>query len=156
MSKSVRRVERTAADLGLTITVKRMGESTRTAEDAAKACGCSPAEIVKSLIFQGADSGALFLLLVSGANRVDMDLAATVVGEPLDRAEATSVRARTGFAIGGVAPIGHLEAPHIWMDETLMTFANVWAAAGAPDAVFEVAPPRLAEATGARMARLTH
>lgn len=154
MSKSVKRVERAAADLGLDITVRRMGESTRTAEDAAAACGCEVARIVKSLIFQGRESGDLVLLLVSGANRVDMDAAATAVGEPLDRADANDVRKRTGFAIGGVSPIGHLEAPKIWIDETLMHFETVWAAAGAPDAVFEVTPGRLVDTTGAVTAKL--
>jgi prolyl-tRNA editing enzyme YbaK/EbsC (Cys-tRNA(Pro) deacylase) len=89
------------------------------------------------------------LLLVSGANRVDMGFAAEAAGEPLARADADEVRARTGFAIGGVAPIGHLEAPRIWIDRDLMRFATVWAAAGAPDAVFAISPGDLARATGA-------
>ena len=154
MSKSVKRVERAAADLGLSITVERMGESTRTAEDAARACGCEVARIVKSLIFQGEMSGDLILLLVSGSNRVDMDKAKAVVGEPLSRADANDVRARTGFAIGGVSPIGHLEAPRIWMDETLLAFPTIWAAAGAPDAVFEITPDALVQTTGATPASL--
>lgn len=154
MSKSVKRVERAAEGLGLDITVKRMGESTRTAEDAAKACGCEVARIVKSLIFQGETSGDLILLLVSGSNRVDMEKAAASVGEPLVRADANDVRARTGFAIGGVSPIGHLEAPRIWMDDTLLGFETIWAAAGAPDAVFEIVPASLLRATGATPASL--
>ena len=154
MSKSVKRVQRTAVDLGLDITVKRMGESTRTAEDAANACGCEVARIVKSLIFQGQSSGDLILLLVSGSNRVDMDKAAAAAGEPLIRADATEVRARTGFAIGGVSPIGHLEAPRIWIDEALLSYPTVWAAAGAPDAVFEIAPHALVSATQAQTAEL--
>ena len=127
-----------------------MGESTRTAEDAAKACGCEVARIVKSLIFAGERSGDLILLLVSGANQVDLTKAAEAVGEPLTRADANDVRARTGFAIGGVSPIGHLTAPKIWIDETLLGFETVWAAAGAPDAVFEVTPKALIDATGAQ------
>ena len=155
MSKSVRRVERVAAELGLDIRVRRMGESTRTAEDAARACGCDVAQIVKSLIFKGGNSGDLILLLVSGANQADLELASATVGEPLVRADANDVRARTGFAIGGVSPIGHLEAPLIWMDETLLSHPTVWAAAGAPDAVFEIAPDALRTATGATVSRLT-
>ena len=154
MSKSVNRVARAAAELGLEIEIRRMGESTRTAEDAARACGCAVGQIVKSLIFQGRDSGALVLLLVSGANRVDMTKAAAAAGEPLDRADATDVRARTGFAIGGVAPIGHIEAPRIWIDRDLLTYPTVWAAAGAPDAVFEITPDALRHATGAEIAEL--
>lgn len=150
MSKSVRRVEQAAAALGLDIEIRRMGASTRTAEDAASACGCAVGQIVKSLIFRGRDSGALVLLLVSGANRVDDELAARAAGEPLDRADANEVRARTGFAIGGVAPLGHLEPPTILMDRDLLAYRLVWAAAGAPDAVFPVAPADLARATAAR------
>ncbi len=153
MSKSVRRVERAAADLGLGIEVRRLGNS-RTAEDAALACGCEVAQIVKSLIFRGRESGALVLLLVSGANRVGMGRAAEAAGEALERADADEVRARTGFAIGGVAPIGHLERPRIWVDQDLMRFATVWAAAGAPDAVFAIAPGELVRATGAIPATL--
>lgn len=154
MSKSVRRVEQAAADLGLDVEVRRMGASTRTAEDAARACGCEVGQIVKSLIFRGRETGALVLLLVSGANRVDAGLAAAAAGEPLDRADADEVRARTGFAIGGVSPIGHIEAPRIVMDRDLLDHPVVWAAAGAPDAVFSVAPAELARATGAGTAAL--
>lgn len=154
MSKSVRRVEQAAADLGLDVEVRRMGASTRTAEDAARACGCEVGQIVKSLIFRGRETGALVLLLVSGANRVDAGLAAAAAGEPLDRADADEVRARTGFAIGGVSPIGHIEAPRIVMDRDLLDHPVVWAAAGAPDAVFSVAPAELARVTGAGTATL--
>lgn len=131
-----------------------MGASTRTAEDASRACGCAVGQIVKSLIFRGRESGALVLLLVSDANRVDSDLAAAAAGEPLDRADADEVRARTGFAICGVAPIGHLEQPRILIDRDLLQYQVVWAAAGAPDAVFAIASADLARATGATAARL--
>ena len=101
MSKSVNRVTRAAAELGLDAQIVRMGESTRTAGDAARACGCTVGQIVKSLIFKGRSSGDLILLLVSGTNRVDPAKAAVAAGEPLDRADASKIRARTGFAIGG-------------------------------------------------------
>lgn len=153
MSKSVRRVEEAARSLGIEIEVRRLGNS-RTAADAARACGCEVGQIVKSLVFRGRDSGALVLLLVSGANRVDMDRAAEAAREPLERADADAVRARTGFAIGGVAPIGHLEAPRIWIDHDLMRFVTIWAAAGAPDAVFAISPGILVRATGATLAPL--
>lgn len=126
-----------------------MGESTRTAEDAARACGCAVGQIVKSLIFRG--ERGLVLLLVSGSNRVDTGHVGGLIGEALARADATEVRAETGFAIGGVSPIGHLNAPRIWMDRDLMQYPTIWAAAGAPDAVFEITPSRLAEATGATL-----
>ena len=89
------------------------------------------------------------MFLVSGAHQVDLDRASEHAGEVLTRAEAQVVRSRTGFAIGGVAPIGHLEAPEIWMDEALLTHKTIWAAAGAPDAVFEIDPRGLLAATGA-------
>ena len=154
MSKSVKRVERAAAEAGLAIEVRRMGESTRTAEDAARACGCAVGQIVKSLIFRGRDTGDLVLLLVAGDNRVDPDKATAAAGEILDRADANEVRARTGFAIGGVAPIGHLEAPRIWMDRDLERQSVIWAAAGAPDAVFETTPADLMRVTEAMPADL--
>lgn len=155
MSKSVKRVARAAEELGLDIEIKRMGDSTRTAEDAAAACGCEVARIVKSLIFVGRTSGDLHLLLINGGDKADLEKVAGVVGEPLDRADATDVRTRTGFAIGGVSPIGHLTAPTIWMDQTLMEFETVWAAAGAPDAVFQIAPLALVEKTGAELVDIT-
>ncbi len=150
MSKSVKRVENTAQQLGLDIAVVRMPESTRTAEEAAVACGCDVAQIVKSLIFEGVDSGALKLLLVSGANTVDLDKAAGQVGEKLARADARAVREKTGFAIGGVAPIGHMTPVETFIDADLLDHDTVWAAAGAPNAVFEVNPQRLAQLTGAK------
>lgn len=155
MSKSVKRVARAAAELGLEIEIRRMGQSTRTAKDAAEACGCEVARIVKSLIFVGRDSGDLILLLMAGSNQVNLDKAAQVVGESLDRADANDVRTRTGFAIGGVSPIGHLNAPKIWLDRTLQTHRTVWAAAGAPDAVFEIASDTLQRVTRAQWADLS-
>src|SRR3954447_8218354 len=107
MSSSIERVEQAARDAGLDIEVKRMGASTRTAEEAAAQCGCDVDQIVKSLIFQGDQSGRLFLFMVSGAHQLDLDKAAALVGETLVRADARRVREETGFAIGGVAPIGH-------------------------------------------------
>lgn len=155
MSKSVKRVALAAAELGVSTGILRMGESTRTADDAARVCGCAAGQIVKSLIFKGVDTGELVLLLVSGANRVDMEKAATAAGQKLARADPKEVRARTGFAIGGVAPIGHLEAPRIWMDRDLQRYDRVWAAAGAPDAVLAIAPDDLVRVTGAVVTDLT-
>ncbi|GMG81175.1 YbaK/EbsC family protein [Paralimibaculum aggregatum] len=163
------RVAAAAAALGLAVAVRRMPASTRTAEDAAAACGCDVAQIVKSLVFavegaagdapEGAGSpenaentgGALRLLLVSGANRVDPGAVAARTGERLGRADAKRVRAATGFAIGGIPPFGHAAPVPVLMDRDLLAHGTVWAAAGAPDAVFEIAPERLREATGARV-----
>lgn len=150
MSKSVRRVQEAARELGLDIAVLRMPDSTRTAEEAAGACGCDVAQIVKSLIFEGSDSRALKLLLVSGANRVDLEKAAGQIGEPLVRADAKRVRETTGFAIGGVSPIGHLAPVDTFIDTDLLRHTEIWAAAGAPNAVFAIDPRRLVDATAAR------
>jgi len=150
---AARRVKAAAAAAGLTIAPRIMPASTRTAQEAAAACGCDVAQIVKSLIFRGVESGRAYLLLVSGANRVDEAAAAKVVGEPLGRADATFVREATGFAIGGVAPFGSTRSLATFYDPDLLRFATVWAAAGTPLAVFEVAPAELVRATGARALR---
>jgi len=110
MAGSIDRVTAAAAEAGLDIQVRRMGGSTRTAEEAAAQCGCSVAQIVKSLVFSGEESGRLYLFLLPGTRRLDAGKASAVTGESLARAEPRQVRELTGFAIGGVAPIGHLVA----------------------------------------------
>jgi len=151
MSKSINRVQHAAETAGLEIEVVRMPASTRTAREAAAACGCRVGQIVKSLIFEGAESGQLKLLLVSGSNEVDLARAPGTFGEGLQRADPRRVREETGFAIGGVAPIGHLAPIEVWMDETLLGHDILWAAAGAPNAVFSLTPQSLLEVTGARL-----
>jgi len=153
MSKSLARVKRAIEHCGLRAEVLNPGPS-RTAEAAAQACGCGLDQIAKSLIFQGR-SGAIYLFVTAGGNRLDLARASVVAGEPLERADAATVRARTGFAIGGVAPIGHLSAPTIFADPRLMDFDTVYAAAGTPDHVFAVEPKALIEACGARLAAFT-
>ena len=143
-----RRVQEAADRLGLTVRVVEMAQSTRTAEEAAAACGCDVAQIIKSLVFRGKDSGKPILLLVSGANRVDQKGVAAAIGEALDRPDAAFVREVTGFAIGGIPPFGHAQPLPTWIDRNLLNFATVWAAAGSPEAVFEVDPRRLAEIIG--------
>ncbi len=144
-----RRVQDVADRLGLAVRVVEMAQSTRTAEEAAAACGCAVGQIIKSLVFRGRQSGKPVLLLVSGSNRVDQAGVAAVIGEALDRPDATFVREVTGFAIGGIPPFGHAQALPTWIDRDLLQYATVWAAAGSPEAVFEVDPRRLAEAVGA-------
>lgn len=150
-STSIERVRRAAKSLELTIDVQTFDQSTRTAQEAADACGCAVAQIVKSLVFVDLDKDALCLVLVSGAHDLDIEHVQTRYGLRLGRCDVRRVRAETGFAIGGVAPIGHLKPIDILMDRTLMTHRNVWAAAGRPDSVFSVAPNALAEATDARL-----
>ena len=148
---SIDRVAQAARSLSLEIEIRRMAQSTRTAEEAAAACGCAVDQIVKSLIFAGESSGEFRLLLVAGGNRVDMAKIADVVGEGLTRADPRKVRDKTGFAIGGVAPIGHLAPIDCYMDQRLLEFDTVWAAAGRPDSVFQVNARALAEATEATL-----
>jgi prolyl-tRNA editing enzyme YbaK/EbsC (Cys-tRNA(Pro) deacylase) len=142
-------VRAAAAALGLTIELREMPQSTRTAEEAAAACGCDVGQIVKSLVFQGRDSGRPYLLLVSGRNRVDEAGVAGRIGEALRRPDAAYVRETTGFVIGGIPPFGHATAMTTFMDEDLLRYATVWAAAGTPNAVFEVDPRALNAALGA-------
>jgi prolyl-tRNA editing enzyme YbaK/EbsC (Cys-tRNA(Pro) deacylase) len=154
MAGSIDRVTRAAADAGLDIEIRRMGASTRTAEEAAAQCDCTVAQIVKSLVFQEKTSGKLFLFLVSGSNQLDLARAAALAGEPLKRADPRQIRDQTGFAIGGVAPIGHLIAIPAFADETLLGFDRVWAAAGAHDAVFAAEPQAMVQAAQAVVATL--
>lgn len=148
---SVERVRAAAIAAGLDIEIVEMPGSTRTAEDAAAACGCSVGEIVKSLVFRGTTSDEPVLLLVSGANRVDERAVAATIGEKLGRADADWVRLVTGFAIGGVSPLGHTAPVRTFMDQDLLGYARVWAAAGSPRSVFAVTPDALKAATSAEI-----
>ena len=146
---SAKKVQDVARARGLDIAVREMAESTRTAEEAAAACGVTVGQIVKSLVFLGGESGRPYLLLVSGANRVNEKDVARHLGEKLKRPDADAVRALTGYAIGGIPPFGHDTAMATYMDVDLMQYDVIWAAAGTPKAVFAVAPAQLREAAGA-------
>ncbi len=128
-----------------------MPATTRTAADAAAACGCTVAQIAKSIIFRAEQSSRPVLVITSGANRVDEKLVADILGEPLGRADADFVRESTGFAIGGVAPLGHSGPVEIFIDRDLTAFDTIWAAAGTPSAVFELTPDDLVAMTGAQV-----
>lgn len=146
---SAQRVMDAAEAAGLTINVRDMPASTRTAEEAAAACGTGVGQIVKSLVFRGHDSGAPYLLLVSGSNRVDEKAVGRQIGERIERPDARYVREETGYAIGGIPPIGHRAGLRVFIDADLLAFDVVWAAAGTPQAVFAVDPAALKAATGA-------
>ena len=139
------------AALGPRFAVLEFDASTRTAEDAAAAIGCTADEIAKSLVFRAA-SGRPVLVVASGGHRIDERKIAALVGEPIARADADFVREATGFAIGGVPPIGHRTAPIALIDELLMAFAEIWAAAGTPNAVFRLSPVDLVALTGGTVA----
>ncbi|MCB6176912.1 YbaK/EbsC family protein [Rhodobacter sp. Har01] len=149
MSKSLARVRAALQASGLAAEPLEMPAETRTAVQAAAAAGCALDQIVKSILFQGLRSGRLYLFLTAGGNRVDEARAAALTGEPLGRADGQTVRDVTGFAIGGVAPLGHLSPLPAWIDPRLLDFPQVWAAAGTPRHIFPAAPGELARAAGA-------
>lgn len=149
------RVQEAALKLGLTVEAREMADSTRTAEDAAAACGVTVGQIVKSLVFLGAQSGRPYLLLVSGTNRVNEAGVAVHLGEALKRADGRSVRDMTGFAIGGIPPFGHDRPIRTFMDRDLLQYEIVWAAAGTPRSVFSVHPAKLRDAVNATVIEVT-
>jgi prolyl-tRNA editing enzyme YbaK/EbsC (Cys-tRNA(Pro) deacylase) len=134
------------------IAVKEFPEGTRTAVDAARAVGCELGQIVKSLVFVA--GGRPVVALVSGTNRLDERRLSAVAGEPVLKADAETVRTATGYSIGGVPPFGHATEVPVFMDRDLLGYAVVWAAAGRPDSVFEIAPGLLRELSKASVADL--
>ena len=136
------------AALGPHYTVLEFDASTRTAAEAAGAIGCSVAEIAKSLVFRAEPSGRAVLAIVSGVDRVDERKLGALVGERIGRADPDFVREATGFAIGGVPPLGHTSALSIFIDARLDGLETVWAAAGTPNAVFRITPADLLRLTG--------
>jgi prolyl-tRNA editing enzyme YbaK/EbsC (Cys-tRNA(Pro) deacylase) len=152
MKAAVARIIEALRGAGVDAPVTEFAESTRTAEEAAAAVGTSVGQIVKSLVFLAADRP--ILALVSGANRVDIQKLAALAGGPIGRAGADAVRAATGFAIGGVPPIGHATSLQTFLDEDLTRYDRVWAAAGTPNAVFPITPSELQRITGAQVASL--
>jgi prolyl-tRNA editing enzyme YbaK/EbsC (Cys-tRNA(Pro) deacylase) len=142
------------AVLGPAYEVLEFDAGTRTAADAAAAIGCTVAEIAKSLLFRARETGRPVLVVASGVNRVDEKKVAALIGEKIARADADFVREHTGYAIGGVPPVGHATAPIALIDSDLMQFATIWAAAGTPNAVFRLTPAALAELTGGRVAEV--
>ena len=152
MSKSLRRVETALREAGVRVELREFDASTRTAADAAAAVGCDVDQIAKSIIFRGEESGHVVLFLTAGGNRVDDAKASAVAGQPLGKADADLIRAETGFAIGGVSPIGHLTPVTAYLDPRVLDFETVWAAAGTPRHVFAIKPDDLLRLTGAKVA----
>ncbi len=152
MSRSLARVR--AALEGTSALVIEPGEA-RTAQMAADAVGCEVDQIAKSIIFRGEESGAAVLFITAGGNQVDAAKATELAGEPLGKADAALIREQTGFAIGGVAPIGHLSPIRAFLDPRLCDFSLVFAAAGTPRHVFSVSPDDLQRLSGAEPADFT-
>ena len=151
---SIARVRRALADLGATAEVRELPDTTRTAVEAARAVGCEVEQIAKSIVFAGAESGRAYVVVARGTDRVDEAKLAAVAGEPVRKPDAAFVRETTGFAIGGVPPVGHGEGIRVLIDERLAAMDSVWAAAGSPFAVVLLTPAEL-RASGAEVARVT-
>jgi len=155
MGKSLNRVKAALTAAWGTADVLAMEKPTRTAALAADAVGCETDQIAKSILFQGHDSGAIYLFVTAGGNEVCPDKARRLVGENLDKADAPTIRRVTGFAIGGVSPVGHLTPPRGFFDPRLLDLPLVWAAAGTPNHVFSSPPDRLLALSGAKLADFT-
>lgn len=154
LSPSARKVQDTLRALGFDLTVIEHAESTRTAQEAAERVGVTLGQIVKSLIFKGKASGKPILVLTSGVNRVDEKRVKAYAGEKIERADANFVREVTGYAIGGVPPIAHAQPMETYLDEDLLQYDLIWAAAGTPNAVFELTPGDLQKMTGGKVASI--
>jgi prolyl-tRNA editing enzyme YbaK/EbsC (Cys-tRNA(Pro) deacylase) len=148
LSASARKVQETLKTMGFACEVVELPDSTRTAVEAAQAVGCRVEQIVKSLIFKGRQSGKPVLVIASGPNRVNEKRVGELLGEPIEKANADFVRQHTGFAVGGVPPVGHLEPLQTFIDEDLLQYSEIWAAAGTPHAVFCLTPKDLIAMTG--------
>ncbi len=139
---------------GSAFEVREFPASTRTAAEAAETIGCDVAQIAKSLIFKAKDSGRPVLVIASGVNRVDEKQIAALLGEKILRADPDFVREKTGFAIGGVPPVAHLEPPVTFIDRDLLDLEIIWAAAGTPNAVFRLRTEQLVGLTGGEVAEI--
>jgi len=151
VSPSVQKVRDALKVLGFPNEVMELQSTTRTSAEAAQAVGCRVEQIAKSIVFQGQQTHKPILVIASGPNRVNEKRIAEFISEPLGKSDADYVRKKTGFAIGGVPPIGHLEKLEIFIDEDLLQYNEIWAAAGTPNAVFKLTPSDLIKMTGGRV-----
>jgi prolyl-tRNA editing enzyme YbaK/EbsC (Cys-tRNA(Pro) deacylase) len=151
LPESARRVQQALTSAGISAQVLDLPQSTRTANEAAVAVGCRVEQIAKSLVFRRTDSDRPVLIIASGSNRVDEKLVASHLSASIVKADADFVRATTGFAIGGVPPLGHDRPVETLIDEDLLRLDTIWAAAGTPHALFAISPHELVRATGGRV-----
>ncbi len=152
LKASAARVQTALSARGYAFEVREFPAGTRTSAQAAEAVGCGVGQIAKSLVFRAVESDRSVLVIASGANRVSEDKVAALIGEPIGRADAEFVRRKSGFAIGGVPPLAHSEAPLVLIDQELLVHDEIWAAAGTPNAVFRLGPDDLLAITGGRVA----
>jgi prolyl-tRNA editing enzyme YbaK/EbsC (Cys-tRNA(Pro) deacylase) len=155
LSESAQRVQDALAAQGVSCQVVELPQTTRTASEAAEAIGCSVGQIAKSLIFKGKDSGRPVLVIASGKHRVDEKRIGELLGEAIGRADADYVREKTGFVIGGVPPLAHSTTPATFIDEALTEYAEIWAAAGTPFAVFRLTPQDLLKISDGEVVSVT-
>lgn len=156
LAKSAQSVQEALSNKGLTCKVIELSASARTALVAADAIGCDVAQIVKSLIFKTKTTHLPVLVLASGPTRVNEKMIESHVGEKITKADADFTREITGFAIGGIPPIGHKNTiEHIYIDEDLLKFDEIWAAAGTPNAVFNMKSRDLVELTRGKIVSIT-
>ncbi|MCB0119551.1 MAG: YbaK/EbsC family protein [Anaerolineales bacterium] len=155
LSPSAQKIQNLLNELGYGYNVIEHAESTRTAQEAADRAGCELGQIVKSLIFRGKTSSKPILVLTSGPNRVSEKQISEYAGEPIGKADADFVRAVTGFAIGGVPPIGHAEKMETYIDEDFSKYETIWAAAGTPNAIFELKTEDLQKMTSGKVAKVS-
>jgi prolyl-tRNA editing enzyme YbaK/EbsC (Cys-tRNA(Pro) deacylase) len=151
LSSSAQNVQDTLRRLGFNYRVIELPQTTRTSREAAQAIGCRVEQIAKSLVFRGSDSRRPVLVIASGVNRVDEGLLREMTGEIMEKPDAAFVLEKTGFVIGGVAPIGHREPLVTYVDADLMQYDEIWAAAGNPFAVFKLRPHDLVKMTGGQV-----
>ena len=154
LSPTAQKVQDMVTSLGFNCKVIEFQESTRTAQEAAERAGCTLGQIIKSLIFKGKTTDKPILVLTSGANRVNEKLIGEYAGEAIGRADADFVRTVTGFAIGGVPPVGHAQKMKTYLDEDLLQYTTVWAAAGTPNAIFESTPDALQKMTNGKTVKV--
>jgi prolyl-tRNA editing enzyme YbaK/EbsC (Cys-tRNA(Pro) deacylase) len=150
LTPNAQRVQDALRAGGLTCRVQELPASTRSAKEAAQAVGCRVGQIAKSLIFRGKESGRPYLVITSGANRVSETRLESLVSEPVEKADAAFVRQATGFPIGGVPPVGHAHPIETFVDEDLLQYDQIWAAAGTPNAVFQLTPGDLVQVTAGK------
>jgi prolyl-tRNA editing enzyme YbaK/EbsC (Cys-tRNA(Pro) deacylase) len=151
LSASAQKIQDILEESGYPLKVLELPGSTRTAVQAAQAIGCQVGQIVKSIIFKAKRSQQPVLVIASGSNRVNEKLIEAQIDEPLGKADAEFVRSKTGFAIGGVPPLGHLEPLQTFIDQDLFQYEEIWAAAGTPHAVFRLTPQILRDLTGGQV-----
>lgn len=155
LSPSAQKVQEALTALGFPYQVAESPRPTRTAAEAAKLVGCQVGQIAKSLVFKAAPSGRPILVIASGANQVNEWRIGALLKETLQKATAAFVREHTGFAIGGVPPLGHATPLETFIDQDLLKFPEIWAAAGTPTALFRLLPADLVKMTGGRVVKVT-